>query len=149
MLIESLQYLFNRDLDLLKKEIEQYPDTESLWKVVGNITNSAANLSMHLCGNLQHFIGSVLGNTGYIRNREMEFLPNQGIAKEVLLTDIEKTKTIVLSTLSNLDSTTLENDYSQQVLGKTFKTGAFLMHLAGHLNYHLGQINYHRRILAG
>ena len=148
LLLESLQYLFQRDLELLKKEIELYPDTETLWKVEGNITNSAANLCLHLCGNLQHFIGAVLGDTGFIRNREMEFLANQGIAKDVLIVDIEKTKTVVLTTLSNLTVAGLEADYPQPVLGKTFKTGAFLMHLAGHLNYHLGQINYHRRIIA-
>lgn len=147
MVVEALHYLFARDLALLKKEIEQYPDTESIWQVEGNITNSAANLCLHLCGNLQHFIGAVLGNTDYIRNREQEFLPNQGISQTALIAEIEKTKDVVLTTLLNLDVTTLEDDYPQQVLNRTFKTGGFLMHLAGHLNYHLGQINYHRRIL--
>ena len=102
---------------------------------------------MHLCGNLQHFIGTVLGNTGYVRNREKEFFPNQGIQKAELIVEIEKTSAVVFTHLSNLDPAILETDYPQQVLGKTFKTGAFLMHLAGHLNYHLGQINYHRRLL--
>ncbi len=147
MVIEALHYLFTRDLALLKKEIEAYPDTASIWKVEGKITNSAANLCLHLCGNLQHFIGAVLGNTDYIRNREQEFLPNQGISQSALIAEIEKTKDVVLATLSNLDVTTLQNDYPQQVLGRTFSTVGFLMHLAGHLNYHLGQINYHRRII--
>ncbi len=150
MVIETLHlhYLFTRDLALLKKEIEAYPDTESLWRVEGNITNSAANLCLHLCGNLQHFIGAVLGNTGYIRNREQEFLPDQGICQTELIAEIEKTKDVVSTTLSNLDVTFLETDYPQQVLGRTFSTVGFLIHLSEHLNYHLGQINYHRRIIA-
>ena len=147
LIVESLQYLFERDLNLLEKEINQYPDSESLWQVEGSIINSGGNLCLHLCGNLQHFIGAVLGNTGYVRNREKEFLPQQGISKQELITEIKQTKEVVTTTLSTLYEAVLEKDYPQQVLNRTFTTGGFLLHLAGHLNYHLGQINYHRRIL--
>lgn len=146
--LASFQKLFLRDLDSLAAEISQYPTEESLWLLQGDIKNTAGNLCLHLCGNLQHFIGAVLGQSGYVRNREAEFA-DKNIPKEKLLAEIEATKKAITNTLSKLDSSKLEEEYPIQVFGESMTTEYFLIHLAGHLNYHKGQINYHRRILAG
>ncbi|HCX22935.1 MAG TPA: DinB superfamily protein, partial [Cytophagales bacterium] len=69
----ELAELFTRDLNRLIKELEQYPNEEQLWVVTEGINNSAGTLTLHLIGNLNHFFGAILGNTGYIRNREAEF----------------------------------------------------------------------------
>jgi uncharacterized damage-inducible protein DinB len=148
MLQTILSNLYERDLNKLKQEIEQYSDEADLWKKSGSIPNSAGNLCLHLCGNLRHFIGSVLGETGYVRDRELEF-SNDGVSRATLIGDIDATIADVQNSLANLSDETLASDYPLDVFGKgAFKTDWFLVHLATHFNYHLGQVDYHRRFIA-
>lgn len=146
MIIESLKSLYTRDLNKLKLEIESYQNEENLWKIDKNILNSAGNLSLHLVGNLSHFVGAILGNSGYIRNRDLEF-SLKDVAKTELIEKIEGTLDIVISTFDKLSAEDLEKEYPLEPLGYTMTTDYFLIHLIGHLEYHLGQINYHRRLL--
>jgi uncharacterized damage-inducible protein DinB len=144
---QSLLTLYIRDLDKLAEEIRQYPDEESVWRLKEGIANSAGNLCMHLCGNLQHFIGAVLGKSKYVRNREAEF-SEKNIARKSLLEEIEKTKKAISKTLPELLHEQLHAPYPIEVFGHPMTTLFFLMHLAAHLGYHLGQVNYHRRLVA-
>jgi uncharacterized damage-inducible protein DinB len=146
MVTTTLIQLFERDLDKLKDEISLYESEEKLWVVKEGINNSGGNLCLHLCGNLQHFLGATLGETGYIRNREAEFkLKNVPRAK--LLEEIAATRTVVTDTLEQVSKNELANDYPIQVFGEAMTTEWFLIFLLGHLNYHIGQINYHRRLM--
>ena len=142
---QSLMTLYSRDLDKLAEEIKLYPDEAAIWKVAPGISNSAGNLCLHLCGNLQHFIGTILGNSGYVRNREEEF-SSRNIPREKLLEEIEKTKAAIAQTLPHLPHEQLHAPYPVEVFGHPMATVFFLMHLATHLGYHLGQVNYHRRL---
>ncbi|WP_312207184.1 DinB family protein [Epilithonimonas hominis] len=146
MIIESLKSLYNRDLNKLKLEIESYKSEDAIWKIDKNISNSAGNLCLHLVGNLNTYIGSELGKTGYIRNRELEF-SLKDIPKAELVEKVESTIKMIDSTLVKLSQEDLKKDYPQETLGYKMTTGYFLIHLLSHLNYHLGQINYHRRFL--
>ena len=146
MVTTALVELFNRDLDALKKEINSYSNESILWVTKSDIKNSPGNLCLHICGNLQHFIGSVLGNTGYVRNRDAEF-NKKNVPKNELLISIDTTKEVIQNVLESLSENQLEKDYPIDVFKKKMTTTFFLIHLAGHLNYHLGQINYHRRLL--
>lgn len=146
MLKESLLQIFERDLNKLKDEISFYKDEKSLWIVKNEISNSAGNLCLHLVGNLNHFIGTVLGKTGYVRNRENEFAA-KNISREELVIEIEKTILVVTKTLNNLSSEDFEKDFPVQKHGEIVKTDFMLLHLLTHFNYHLGQINYHRRLI--
>jgi uncharacterized damage-inducible protein DinB len=146
LLIQTFIQLLERDLNKLEQEIKQYPDDNTLWAIHADIKNSAGTLCLHLCGNLQHYIGVRLGQSGYIRNREQEFSA-RNISKATLLAEIEKTKGVVINSLHKLDSEKLESLYPEEVLGYPMTTSFFLIHLIGHLNYHLGQINYHRRMI--
>ncbi|MDZ4715774.1 MAG: DUF1572 family protein [Cytophagales bacterium] len=145
--IDSLQTIFIRDLDKLADEIRQYPDEASVWKLSGAINNSGGNLCLHLCGNLQHFIGTVLGKSGYVRNRDAEFA-SRDIPRSTLLQSIDETKTAISKAMPTLTAEQLQAPYPQEVLGKSVTTIYFLIHLSAHLGYHLGQVNYHRRLLA-
>ena len=144
---ETLIQLYARDLDKLKTEVEQYADEADLWKISGDITNSAGNLTLHLIGNLKHFIGAVLGNSGFVRDRDAEFSTG-GVSREELLAEIDATASVVKSTLERLTDEDLAKTYGIEVFGHPMTTEFFLVHLTTHLNYHLGQINYHRRLLA-
>ena len=146
MLRKVLAELYERDLDKLKSEIGSYADENDLWKTSGTVTNSGGNLCLHLIGNLNHFIGGVLGGSGYVRHRDEEF-SNKNVGLERMLADIDAVRNVVLSTLAELTEEDLDKPYPIEVFGHPMTTAYFLTHLATHLNYHLGQINYHRRLL--
>ena len=140
--------LLQRDLEKLKQELLQYRDETLIWKTVAGISNSAGNLCLHLVGNLNSYIGAELGQTGYIRNRELEFA-QKDIPREEMIQKIEGTIEVVTQTLDRLPAETLAQEYPLLVLKEKTSIGYFLTHLTVHLGYHLGQINYHRRILEG
>ncbi|UFH30610.1 DUF1572 domain-containing protein [Chryseobacterium sp. C-71] len=146
MIAESLQSLYTRDLNKLKTEIESYQNEKAIWKIDKNILNSGGNLCLHLVGNLNHFFGAILGNSGYVRNREEEF-SLKNISRTELIKQVEETLNVVISALDQLSKEDLAKNYPIEPLGYTMTTEYFLIHLFGHLSYHLGQINYHRRLL--
>lgn len=142
---EAILTLFQRDLKVLLKEIEQYPDENLIWQTVKGTSNSGGNLALHLVGNLKTYIGKNLGNIDYLRNRELEFSA-KNIPRLEVLQAINETLEAVTITLTQLSQEQFSNTYPENVLGYEMSTEYFLIHLHGHLTYHLGQINYHRRI---
>ena len=146
MITTVLISLFEKELDNLTEEIKAYEQDEQLWKTSDGITNSGGNLCLHLTGNLQHFIGATIGESGYIRNREAEF-KLKNIPKQKLLEEIENTKRIVTDTLEQVSKKELDSDFPIQVFDEPLTTEYFLVYLLRHLSYHIGQINYHRRLV--
>jgi uncharacterized damage-inducible protein DinB len=146
MNIENLIYLLQRELDRLSQEITLFSNEENLWKTKDGVSNSAGNLCLHLIGNLNQYIGADMGNSGYVRDREAEF-SSKDISREILLAKISETKTIVGKVLSALQSDDLNKDSKKHMLPEGSSVEMFLLHLLGHINYHLGQINYLRRII--
>ncbi|HYF67382.1 MAG TPA: DinB family protein [Ohtaekwangia sp.] len=146
MELKSLQEIFERDLTKLSQEIEAYTNEDKLWYTEKNIANSAGNLCLHLVGNLNTYIGKTLGKTNYIRNRDLEF-SQKDVAKSTLLKMISETRDVVRTSLSDINPVQLNEPFPVKVFSETTTTGFMLIHLATHLSYHLGQINYHRRLL--
>ena len=147
-MVSNLQTLISRELDALEREVRLYPDDESPWKVVPGCPNTGGNLTLHLVGNLRHFIGAQLGMTGYVRNREAEFAARGGVSRDELVKLIDAAQSEVRATLSALDPAVL-NELHSAPGDRKIQTGLWLMHLAVHLGYHLGQIDYHRRTVTG
>jgi len=146
MLIDTLKKLYIRDLDRLKQEIRLYENEDKLWYVEEGISNTAGNLCLHLIGNLNTYIGAALGKSGYVRNRPAEF-SLKDIPREKLLEKIGETKLVVIQTLDGLTEADLAAEYPVLVFEEKTSTEYLLVHLTTHLTYHLGQINYHRRLL--
>lgn len=146
MLKETLKSLFTRDLNKLKLEIESYNNETTIWHIEKDIANSAGNLTLHLIGNLNTFIGAEIGKSGYIRNRDLEF-SLKNIPRAELIVKIDATLKIVEQALDTLTDEQLRSEYPLLVFKEKTSTEFFLVHLATHLAYHLGQINYHRRLL--
>lgn len=146
MLTETLASIFQRDLTNLYSEIEQYKSEDKLWVTERSIANPAGNLCLHLVGNLKTYIGAELGGFSYVRNRELEF-SLKNVPKAELLAMVAETRTIVEETLRKLPANTFQEEYPMLVFAEKTSTEFFLIHLAAHLSYHLGQINYHRRLL--
>jgi hypothetical protein len=143
---KTIAEIFDRDLNKLKTEISSYNDETKLWIAEKNIKNSGGNLCLHLIGNLKQFIGSVLGNNHYERNRDAEF-NSKNISKDDLISQINDTMKIVAETITSLTDDDFEKLYPIEVFNKPMTTEFFIISLIAHLSYHLGQINYHRRLI--
>jgi uncharacterized damage-inducible protein DinB len=146
MTVKILQQLFERYLNRLYVEIQSYKDEKNIWKTDRQILNSAGNLCLHLVGNLNNYIGKELGNSGYVRNRELEF-SLKNIPREQLLQMVKETSEMVQLSLQKLDDQALEKDFPVVVFEQKTSIGYLLTHLVTHLSYHLGQVNYHRRLI--
>jgi hypothetical protein len=146
MLIETLKSLFDRDLNKLKSEIELYQNESEIWHIQKGIANSAGNLCLHLIGNLNTYIGAEFGKNGYIRNRPLEF-SLKNVPRGELINKIEETIVVVNNALNNISEEELKKEYPLLVFETKTSTEFMLIHLTTHLAYHLGQINYHRRLL--
>lgn len=145
---EWIATVMTRELKALRREIESYPSDADLWELVPGIANPGGNLALHLAGNLQYFVGNVLGQTGYTRNRDAEF-GSRDVPRAELLQEIDGAIAAVERGLSRVDDAQLAKPFPEPVGGVRTSTGAFLAHLAVHLAYHLGQVDYHRRIISG
>ena len=143
----KLYPFFERDLLKLIEELNLYRTDEDIWKVPEGISNPAGNLVLHLAGNLQHFIGATLGKTGYVRERDREF-SQKGLSRALLITQVEETNAVLRQTLSRLSEEDLEKDFPIPINNHVSSTITVLVYLLAHLNYHLGQVNYHRRLTA-
>ena len=148
VMVEAIQTLIVRELNTFAREIEMFPDDELMWRTVPGVTNSSANLALHVSGNLQHFVGAILGKSGYVRNREVEFGTRSGTRAEVVA-EVRATIAVVERVLPTVSDEALLAPYPEPVHGMPIRTDRFLLHLSAHLAHHLGQAGYLRRIQTG
>jgi hypothetical protein len=144
--LKELIALYDRDLKALRNEIQSYPDDASLWNKSGGINNPGGNVFLHLMGNLNTFFGAVYANTGYVRDRPLEFSAT-GIPRAKLVMMLDEIHPIVLQVLKDFPSEKLGEIYPIKIFDEEKTVSYIFIHLETHLAYHLGQINYHRRII--
>jgi uncharacterized damage-inducible protein DinB len=142
----QLHAILLRDVRALRREIEAYPDDDSLWAVPGGISNSGGTLVLHLVGNLRTYVGQVLGGDGYERDRPREFSA-RGLTRAELLRDLDLTLAAVDRALPLLTADVLAAEYPLAIGAVRVNAQDFLLHVAVHLGYHLGQVDYHRRMV--
>jgi uncharacterized damage-inducible protein DinB len=148
MLLPAIAALLDRDLRTLRREVEAYPDEPSLWRTVPGISNVGGTLVLHLAGNLQHYLGALLGGTPYVRDRAAEFA-RRDVPRSELVREIEAARQAVKAGISRTTETKLAAEFPEAVGGARVQTGEYLIHLTTHFAYHLGQIDYHRRVVTG
>lgn len=143
---EIIRNVLARDLRALAREVEAYPSDDIIWRAAPGVSNSGGTLVLHVLGNLEHFIGAVLGGTGYVRDREAEFA-TRDLTRAELRRRTDSAAETVDATLAQLEPEQWAAEYPVPIGGRQLGTATFLVHLATHLAYHLGQVDYHRRIL--
>ncbi len=142
----AIQKTMLRELTTITDELEGYREESDIWKTVSGISNSAGTLALHVAGNLQHFIGADVGQTGYKRDREAEF-SRRHVPRSELIAELNSAATAVDSILPRLTEDDLAQEFPERVGGISLSTAEYLTHFACHMAYHAGQINYHRRII--
>lgn len=145
---EAFRLVLSRELETLRGQLRAYGDDEQIWIRPAGAPNSAGNLALHLCGNLQHFVGAVLGQTGYVRDREREFTARD-LPRATLEADIDAAREALSRGLAHLDAAGLSASYPAEFAGSTLPTAVILARLVAHFGYHLGQIDLHRRLVTG
>jgi hypothetical protein len=148
MISSELAGLFGRDIARLIQELRAFPDTESIWKTVPGVSNAAGTLALHLEGNLREYIGRQLGQIDFTRDRPLEFSA-RGVARDELIARLDAVRASIPDVIAALSGAQLDATYPENVLKTPLSTRQFLMHLLGHLNYHLGQVDYLRRCVTG
>jgi hypothetical protein len=148
MTVEHLHRVFVRDVSALRDELLAYPQEPQIWALAPGIRNSAGTLVLHLCGNVQHFVGALFGRTGYVRDRDAEF-SRRDIPRTGLLTERDAALEAIARGFARLTDDALAKPFPEELAGATLPTGLALLHMATHLAYHLGQIDYHRRLVTG
>jgi hypothetical protein len=148
MLIPIVQAMLLRELAAVQRSVEAYPDDASLWALPNGLPNAGGTIVLHLAGNLQHYVGTILGGSDYKRDRPAEFA-HRDVPRAELLTELANAVAAVERTLPTLREDSLAQPYPESIGGHVLTTGAFLAHLATHLAYHLGQLDYHRRLVTG
>jgi hypothetical protein len=146
-MLSDIQRLITRELEGFQREIDLFPDDESIWRTAPGITNSAGNLAMHVCGGLQHFLGAVLGQDSYVRDRPAEFGRRSG-SREDVRAEIARTIRVVNAVLSGPAVAWVGQPYPVEVNGVRMRTEMFVLHLATHAAFHLGQAGYLRRFVS-
>jgi uncharacterized damage-inducible protein DinB len=146
MVTDWLARVLVRDIDSVRDQINAYADEADIWRPVPGVANSAGTLALHIAGNIQHYIGAQLGATGYVRDRDGEFSARD-VPRSEILAQIEAARMALAQALPDMKADALESAYTIDVAGVRPSTGQFLIHLATHLAYHLGQIDYHRRAI--
>lgn len=148
MLSSTLRVLLMRDLRAVRRELEAYPDDASVWRAVPGLPNTAGTLALHVAGNLRHFVGAMLGRDGYVRDRDAEFA-RRDVARSELLAGIDAAIAAVDRALPTVDDRLLECPWPEPIAKRTVHARDFAVHLVAHLAYHLGQLDYHRRMVTG
>ena len=148
MLNRTLQVMLVRELRAFQREIEAYPDEASIWKPIHGIPNVGGTLALHVAGNIQHFIGAILGRDGFVRNRDAEFA-RRDVPRNELIAGLTAAIASVERTLPKLGAETMDAAYPEPIAKRQVRTSDFALHLAVHLAYHLGQLDYHRRAVTG
>lgn len=148
MLWQSVIAILDRDLRALRREVEAYPDEESLWLTPAGLPNSGGTLALHLAGNVQHYLGARLGGTGYVRDRLAEFA-RRNVPRSEIVREIEAARKSLGAAESRLGGSDLTGDLPEVIGNLRVETGDYLIHLVSHFTFHLGQLDYHRRIVTG
>jgi hypothetical protein len=148
MIPESLAALITRELRAVKRELDLYPDDASIWRAIPGVPNTAGTLALHLAGNIRHFVGAVLGGSGYVRDRDAEFA-RRDVPRAELHAGLDAAIAAVDRTFARMPADSLSGPYPEPVAKRTVHATTFGMHLLAHLAYHLGQIDTHRRAVTG
>ena len=148
MLANELSALYARDITRVVQELRAFPDAATVWRTVPGVTNAAGTLALHLEGNLREYIGRQLGKIAYTRDRPLEFSARD-VPQAELVARLESVQEMVPRVMASLSHGQLDATYPEPFYGKPISTRLFLVHLNGHLNYHLGQIDYLRRAVTG
>src|SRR5262245_41208023 len=113
--IEASRVFLKDDfLPKLKHCLEEMSEQDIWWRP-NELSNSAGNLVLHLCGNLRQWILNGIGGSSFERNRDAEFAERRQLPKRELIAAIESTVIEVDRVLGGLPEKGLLERFPVQV----------------------------------
>ena len=117
-------------------------DATQLWEKPFPFGNSVGHLVVHLTGSLNHYIGTGVAGSGYVRDRALEFSDaSAGQTADEILTRFNSTVEMVIRTLNATDSEAMSEPFTTGGPPVHSRFGLFLV-CAGHMSNHIGQMVY-------
>jgi hypothetical protein len=121
---------------------------DQFWRNPYAYGNSVGNLVLHLTGNLSYYIGARIAETGYMRNRDLEFTDSSRPPKATVLRKFDDTISTVIATIESQCETDWTLPYSAEREPEAKDRFTIFLRCAVHFCHHIGQINYLCRELA-
>lgn len=147
MITTVLIDLYSREIERLKTEITAFEADELLWKQPDAQIPAAGNTCLFIAGTLQHFIGNMIGDSGYIRNKEAE-MKARNLSRERLIEEVDNTKRVVVDTLEQVTKADLQKVFPTKEFEEDVTTEYYLIHLLKNLSFHIGQIAILRSLVS-
>jgi hypothetical protein len=104
--------------------------------------NSVGHLILHMTGNLNYYIGSRIADTGYVRNRDLEFTDATAPAKEEVMRKFDETIAMVAATVRKQGPQDWLAQYSAEREPEAKERFMVFLRCAGHAYHHVGQLIY-------
>ncbi len=120
---------------------------DQIWKRPNEVSNSAGNILLHLCGNTRQYLVSALSDQPDIRERDEEFSAKGGYSKEELQIKLTATVEEATGILQTMDEYRLMKIHSVQ--GFNLSGIAIIVHVTEHYSHHTGQIIFWTKLLTG
>jgi uncharacterized damage-inducible protein DinB len=124
------------------KSLAEKLSEEQFWKKPYPYGNSFGNLVLHITGNLNYYIGAQIANTGYLRERELEFAENHTEHKGEVLSKLDEAVDIVIETLKTQTHQTWEEEYTAIGVDDVKDRFSIYLRVAVHFHHHIGQMIY-------
>lgn len=118
---------------------------EQIWHRRSDNENAIGNLVLHLCGNMQQWIGAGFGGEKDIRVREAEFTARGNVAKDALLQHLQQTVAHNLAVIETVTPERLIERITPQ--GRTVSILEAIYQVVGHFQQHTGQIIFATKLL--
>lgn len=121
---------------------------DQFWRNPFSYGNSVGHLVLHLTGNLSYYIGARIAETGYVRNRDLEFSESRRPSKAEVLGRFDATIAMVIATIERQSEADWTTPYSAEREPEAKNRFTAVFRCAVHFYHHVGQINYLWRELA-
>lgn len=131
--------------EYVAKQVHKWADPlsqEQFWRNPYGYGNSVGHLVLHLTGNLSYYIGTRIAETGYIRNRDLEFTETRKLPKDEVLKKFDDTVAMVANTIRKQRPEDWMKAYSAERESEAKERFMILLRCAGHAYHHVGQIVY-------
>jgi uncharacterized damage-inducible protein DinB len=136
---------FSRYYQKIAEEIHELVDPlshEQIWSKPYAYGNSIGHLLLHITGNLSYYIGAQIAQTGYVRNRELEFTSTEQTSKENLLKSFDDCMVMVQATLASQSPADWGAPYTAKGEEDAGDRFTIFLRCAAHAYHHAGQFIY-------
>ncbi|MGO8984771.1 MAG: DinB family protein [Terriglobales bacterium] len=123
------------------RELAEPLSDDQFWAKPFDFGNSFGHLVLHLTGNLNYYIGAQIAETGYVRDRPLEFSDATRPSKEDVLKKFDQAIGVVLAAINDQTAEDWSKDCTA-IRADARNRLEMVLICATHLDHHVGQMMY-------